>query len=212
MTPPLLNDVQKNCGFGFGWHPLSSLVFIVFFLRIIHIMPHQMSTINNIALLGWFINKMITMFCDDKSSLGRTSCSFRLVGAFPRLAAWPTPSTSSVPPHLLPDPLCSPGPALDQPWTIFVFPNKPILYLNMCENSFDKHWQTEGPTNLWFPNNPSLYLICERDSCWQTWKQREPPVLGPVPSAAPPAFSLLSSFKPLYQFYPIMKTNFQPIW
>ena len=23
--PPLLNDVQKNCGFGFGWHPLDKV-------------------------------------------------------------------------------------------------------------------------------------------------------------------------------------------
>ena len=66
------------------------------------------------SVTGLVHKKMITMFCDDKSSLGRTSCSFRL-------AAWPTPSTSSVPPHLLPDRLCSPGPALDQPWTIFSF-------------------------------------------------------------------------------------------
>ena len=58
---------------------LSSCAFIVFFLvRIIHIMPRQMSVNNSVALVQCMITSFIV--CNDESSLGRAVLFIRLVG------------------------------------------------------------------------------------------------------------------------------------
>ena len=41
--PPLLNDVQKNCGVGFGWHPLASQIIELIKISLPQIQESSMS-------------------------------------------------------------------------------------------------------------------------------------------------------------------------